>query len=92
MAAPSSIGRCVPGKAGPRPPRGARRPASPDAAGFATKPRIAPGMAGHAIAAGAPFAWVAADTVYSAGAVEMALRRAGKGYVLGVTGAHQVPS
>jgi SRSO17 transposase len=35
-----------------------------------------------------PFSWVAADTVYGVGEVEMALRRAGKGYVLGVTGAH----
>jgi SRSO17 transposase len=30
-----------------------------------------------------PFAWVAADSVYGIGHVEMALRRAGKGYVLG---------
>jgi SRSO17 transposase len=31
---------------------------------------------------------VAADSVYGVGEVEMALRRAGKGYVLGVTGGH----
>jgi SRSO17 transposase len=72
----------------------ARRAAAriPDAVGFATKPRIALGMAERAIAAGAPFSWVAADTVYGVGAVEMALRRAGKGYVLGVTGAHHAHS
>lgn len=39
-----------------------------------------------------PFAWVAADTVYGVGAVEMALRRAGKGYVLGVSSEHQFHS
>jgi len=39
-----------------------------------------------------PFAWVAADTVYGVGEIEMALRRASKGYVLGVTGTHQVRS
>jgi SRSO17 transposase len=72
----------------------ARRAAAriPDAVGFATKPRIALGMAERAIAAGVPFSWVAADTVYGVGAVEMALRRAGKGYVLGITGAHHVHS
>ena len=64
----------------------------PDAVGFAAKPRIALGMVERAIAAGAPFAWVAADTVYGVGEVEMALRRAGKGYVLGVTAAHHVYS
>jgi SRSO17 transposase len=33
--------------------------------------------------------WVAADSVYGSGAVAMALRRAGVGYVLGVTAKHQ---
>jgi SRSO17 transposase len=51
---------------------------------FATKPTIAVGMVRRAMEAEVPFAWVAADTVYGVGEVEMALRRAGKGYVLGV--------
>ena len=61
----------------------------PDQVGFATKPAIAAEMIERAIAAGVPFAWVAADSIYGVGEIEMALRRAGKGYVLGVTGSHQ---
>ena len=45
-------------------------------------------MVARAIAAGVPFAWVAADSVYGAGELEAALRRAGKGYVLGVNANH----
>jgi len=56
----------------------------PDGIGFATKPALALTMIGRALEAGAPFAWVAADSVYGVGDIEMALRRAGKGYVLGV--------
>lgn len=52
--------------------------------GFSTKPALALAMIARAIAAKVPFSFVAADTVYGAGDIEMALRRAGKGYVLGV--------
>ena len=63
----------------------------PDAA-FATKPRLALAMIERAIAANVPFAWVAADSVYGVGDIEMALRRAGKGYVLGVNANHHFGS
>ena len=49
-------------------------------------------MIGRAIAAGVPFAWVAADSVYGVGDVETVLRRAGRGYVLGVNSNHQFRS
>lgn len=64
----------------------------PSEVAFATKPRIAAQMIGRAMAAGVPFAWVAADTVYGVGEVEMVLRRAGKGYVLGVNATSQFNS
>ena len=60
----------------------------PARTGFATKPRLALAMIARATAANAPFAWVAADTVYGVGEIEKALRRAGKGYGLGVPGNH----
>jgi SRSO17 transposase len=56
----------------------------PPEVGFATKPRLAAQMAERAIAAGVPFAWVVGDSVYGVGEIEMTLRRAGKGYMLGV--------
>ena len=56
--------------------------------GFATKPQIASAMIERAIAAGVPFSWVAADSVYGVAALETTLRRAGKGYVLGVNANH----
>lgn len=59
---------------------------------FATKPALAVQMIARAIAADVPFAWVAADSVYGVGDVEQALRRAGKGYVLGVGSNHHFGS
>jgi SRSO17 transposase len=72
----------------------ARRAAArvPEEVEFATKPRIARAMIERAIEVGLPFAWVASDAVYGVGEIEMALRRAGRGYVLGVTGAHDFNS
>jgi SRSO17 transposase len=64
----------------------------PDKVAFATKPALAVAMIERAAAAGAPFAWVAADSVYGVAGVESALRRAGKGYVLGVASNHSVTS
>src|SRR4030088_1426697 len=64
----------------------------PSDVGFATKPQLGVRMIERAIAAGVRFAWVAADTVYGVSAVEMALRKAGKGYVLGVSSDHQFHS
>jgi SRSO17 transposase len=64
----------------------------PDGTAFATKPVLAIRMIERAIATGVPFAWVAADSIYGVGQVEMALRRAGKGYVLGVNSNHQFRS
>jgi len=60
----------------------------PDDVAFATKPQIARGMIARALAAGVRFGFVAADSVYGVGDIEMALRKAGKGYVLGVAANH----
>src|SRR5258708_20290153 len=59
-----------------------------DEVGFATKPQIARGMIMRAVAAKVPFSFVAADSVYGTGEIETALRKAGKGYVLGVAANH----
>jgi SRSO17 transposase len=64
----------------------------PDKTAFATKPALAAAMIDRAIAADVPFGWVAADNVYGVGDVERTLRRAGKGYVLGVASNHGVSS
>ena len=64
----------------------------PEGTGFATKPAIALNMIERVLAASVPFGWVAADSVYGVGDIEMALRRAGKGYVLGVNGNHHFGS
>lgn len=62
----------------------------PEGIGFSTKPRMAQDMIERAIEANTPFAWVAADSVYGVSHLETALRCAGRGYVLGVKGAHTV--
>ncbi len=64
----------------------------PEEVTFATKPQLARAMIERAMAADVPFAWVAADSIYGVGEIEMALRRAGKGYVLGVSAAHHFNS
>jgi SRSO17 transposase len=72
----------------------ARRTAAhvPEGTTFATKPALAVEMIKRAIAAGVPFSWVAADAVYGVGDIEGTLRRAGKGYVLGVKSDHHFGS
>nr|WP_203234670.1 IS701 family transposase [Sphingomonas solaris] len=60
----------------------------PEIVAFATKPALAVQMIRRAISAAVPFSWVAADAVYGVGDVELALRRACKGYVLGVKSDH----
>jgi len=64
----------------------------PSGTAFATKPALARQMIERAIAADVAFSWVAADTVYGVGEIETALRRAGKGYVLGVASSHRFGS
>jgi SRSO17 transposase len=64
----------------------------PEETGFATKPALAATMIERALAAKVPFGWVAADSVYGVGAIETVLRRAGKGYVLGVSSDHRIHS
>ena len=64
----------------------------PEAVRFATKPKLAVSMIERALAAGVPFAWVTADSVYGVGEIEMTLRQMGKGYVLGVNANSQFNS
>src|SRR5215218_6889192 len=72
----------------------ARRVAAhvPEDVAFTTKPQLARAMIERAIAAGVPFEWVTGDSVYGVGEIEMKLRRAGKGYVLGVNATHPFTS
>src|SRR5512144_3319702 len=46
---------------------------APEGTAFATKPQLAVAMIERAIAADVPFAWVAGDSVYGVGEIEMAL-------------------
>jgi len=59
-----------------------KAPHVPSDVGFATKLKIARRMIARAIAAKAPFWFVAADSMYGTGEIETLLREAGKGYVL----------
>src|SRR6201981_240793 len=60
----------------------------PENVGVATKPQIARRMIARAVAAKVPFSFVTADSVYGTGDIEAILRKAGKGYVLGVAANH----
>lgn len=60
----------------------------PEDVDFATKPQIARKMIAQAVMAKVPFGFVAADSVYGTGSIETMLRKAGKGYVLGVAANH----
>ena len=60
----------------------------PNDVDFATKPQMARRMIARAIATKVPFSFVAADSVYGTGEIETMLRKAGKGYVLGVASNH----
>lgn len=59
---------------------------------FTTKPGLAVDMIQRALAADVPFSWVAGDAVYGVGEIEGCLRRACKGYVLGVKSDHHFGS
>ncbi len=61
----------------------------PEGTTFPTKPSLALAMIERAIAARVPSSEAAADLEYGVGDIEMALRRAGKGYVLGVKTDHR---
>jgi len=64
----------------------------PESVRFATKPALARTMIERAIAQNVPFYWVAADSGYGVRDIEMALKRAAKGYVLGVNANHSFRS
>ena len=83
----SSIARCIFPKEWTDDPIAWRPRTCPPMSAFATKPQLATRMVAHAIAVSVPFKWVAGSTVYGVD-IEQQLRRAGKGYVLGVSSAH----
>jgi SRSO17 transposase len=60
----------------------------PSDVGLATKPKIARRLIARAITVKVPFSFVAADCMYGTGEIETLLRKAGKGYVLGVASNH----
>ena len=62
-----------------------RKAGVPDSVGFATKPQQAVAMLAAAMAAGAKARWLLADAIYGVHDIMAAARRAGLGYVLGVT-------
>ncbi len=63
----------------------------PDGVAFATKPKLGLAMLERAHAAGLPFAWVTADSVYGAdSALRRWLQAHGLGYVLAVTKAQRL--
>jgi SRSO17 transposase len=63
----------------------------PEAVAFATKPKLGLAMLERAHAAGVPFAWVTADSVYGADhALRRWLQERGLGYVLAVTRAQRL--
>jgi SRSO17 transposase len=64
----------------------------PAGTAFKTKPQLAGEIIERAMANGVPFSWVAGDSIYGVGEIETALRRAGKGYVLGVNATHRFNS
>jgi SRSO17 transposase len=53
-----------------------------------TQPALPGLIIERAIASNVPFSWVAADSVYGVGDIEMALKHAAKAYVLGVNANH----
>ena len=91
-ATPSSTGSSTCPRPGPTTRSAWRRPMCPRMSASRPSRGLRSTMIERAIDAGVPFAWVAADSVYGVGGVEMALRRAGKGYVLGVASTTQFHS